>query len=90
MALNVPITNRIRKYGYIYWIKEQDDEVKRFLRNVDKIKIWFENSYLGEKKIDWKYRRISIGWSKTRSLPEDARELQLRRRTDGAVMVVCK
>jgi hypothetical protein len=90
MILILPLYKRSRKYGYIYWKKAEDPKVKKFFGNCTKVKIWFQDSNLGEKKIGWKYRRISIGWSKTRSLEDHITHLNLSRHKDGSVRIVCK
>ena len=90
MKLTIPISNRCRKYGYIYWTTTHDDVVHKFFNHAKKVEVWFENSYIGEKRIDWKYRRISVGWSRTRAIADNLSEFQLSQRKDGAIRILCK
>lgn len=90
MSLTIPIYERSRKYGYIFWKKQMDTEVQSFLCNLDKAEIWFENSFLGEKKIDWKIRRISIGYSRTRVLSNKVNDFLLKFDKKGVLKITCQ
>ncbi len=87
MPFQIPILDRARKYGYLYWPKRDNDRVCRFLSGSDAIDIVFNDSYLGRKRIDRRYRRISLGWKQTRALPADVSVFRLTRRNDGRVSV---
>ncbi len=73
MPIEIPIFDRSRKYGYIYWKNAMDESVKKFLGDRQSIDVWFENSLLGKKNIDWKNRRISIGYKQSRKISESAK-----------------
>jgi hypothetical protein len=90
MSLVLPFSKRAFKYGYIFWKKSQDDLVQKFFGDITTVKIWFNNSYLGEKKVDWKYRRISLGYSKTRRLSDKLTEFVLTHKKDSSIKVVCR
>ncbi len=90
MKVVLPFTERIRRYGYVYWTKEKDNDMRSLLDELDEVLVWFQESYLGRKKIVWKYRRISLGWAKTRALPSSVTELELHRRKDGSIRVTYK
>ena len=89
MGLKVPITNRARQYGYFIWPAKQDEEIKRVFRGVSKIDVWFESSYLGEKNIDWRNRRVSLGPRQTRSVAPESSVYLLTRRKDGSFGIKC-
>lgn len=90
MTLRIPFGHRARKYGYIFWTIDQDGEVEDFLEDAKSVEVWFEHSLLGRKRIDWKHRRISIGWSNTRGLPEKVSEFRLTWKRDGVLNLVCE
>lgn len=74
----VPITKSARKYGYLIWAEKRHKEVNDLLQGLDHVNVIFNGFNLGNKKIDWKYNRISIGYKFTRALPEDAKYYKLR------------
>lgn len=76
--MELPITDRSRKHGYIFWSKRQDGDVSKLLKNSRSVRLHFRGSDRGEKNVDWKYRRISIGWKWTRELPADLTTFKLR------------
>ena len=69
--MKIEITQRVRQYGYFIWKKSQDEKMINLLGDGRaKVHLIFDNAILGEKNVDWKNRRISIGWRWTRALPE--------------------
>lgn len=89
MALSLPILNRARKWGYIFWKKENDLDVRNYLKEIDEVNVIFEGKEIGKKRIDWNYRRISIGWKNTRNLAPDKKEFVLTLYKDGRLVVKC-
>jgi hypothetical protein len=89
MMLEIPISTRSRRFGYIFWAKSQDESVKQFFGHRTVAEVWFEKSHLGQKRIDWKNRRISMGWSRTRRLPREATFYRLTLQRDSTVKVTC-
>jgi hypothetical protein len=89
MSIDIPFSNRSRKFGYLYWQKRDDSRVFSFFGDRDAVVIVFQGYLIGEKRIDRKYRRISLGWSKTRKLPESVEKLRLKRLKDGKVEIKC-
>ena len=73
----VPISDRARKYGYMIWPKSADQDVQALMSEIQKVKVSFNGSDLGEKRVDWKHRRISIGPSQTRSVSETAKSFRV-------------
>jgi hypothetical protein len=87
--LPLPISYRSRKYGYIYWLKKNDEAVREFFGKVQSVRVLLYGHPLGLKRIDWKHRRISLGWKQTRSLAKDLTEFHLSFNSDGTVSVKC-
>lgn len=72
------ITKRAREYGYLIWPKEADDTIeKMFPQEVEETEVYLNDRFLGPKRIDRKYRRISLGYKFTRSLPEEHTTFQV-------------
>ncbi len=69
MSIEIPMSERSKKYGYVFWGKRADSQIESLLKEKQKISVKFNGVDLGEKNIDWKHRRISLGWTQTRSLP---------------------
>jgi len=90
MELTIPITERARKYGYIFWSAQMDNEVVKFFGKKGQIGFWFEGSYLGVKRIDFQHRRISIGPRQGRNIGKRKTEFHYTYREDGSLNVVCK
>ena len=90
MSMEIPISDRSRKYGYLFWTKKMEPDVQSFLGKRQKIEIWFEDSYLGEKNIDWTHRRISIGYARTRDLSKKIKSFNLNVDDKGALKIKCK
>jgi hypothetical protein len=90
MTLRIPFTDRCRKYGYIFWFKQDAKEASRFFGDRDSVVVWLNDSLIGTRRIDWKYHRISLGWAKTRSQPSGAVAFRLSFRRDGSLKVVCE
>jgi len=67
-VVELQITSRARQYGYVFWPKSQDNQMRELLGHADSVEILFENKMIGKKRVDWKYRRISIGPSRTTAL----------------------
>jgi len=90
MVLRVPLSQRARRFGYIFWPQAMDEEVERFFGVLKTVEVVFENSYLGEKRIDRAYRRISVGWRQTRRLPREVSTFRLSFKKDGKLYIACE
>lgn len=88
--LEIPLTERSRKYGYIFWPKVLDGQVEGFFKDATTVNLVFNNAEHGKKNIDWKHRRISIGWRWTRRLPEKVKVFVLTWKDEKTVNVVCR
>jgi len=90
MKLTLPINDRARKYGYIIWTKPIEKQVADFLGDREDVEIYFNDTFIGSKRIDWKHRRISIGYSKTRKLPLNLKYFFLKFENNGQLKVSCQ
>jgi hypothetical protein len=69
--VTIPITNTARRFGYIIWPSCLDDQMHAYFGQATQVNLLFMANDLGTKNIDWKHKRISIGYRWTRSLPEE-------------------
>jgi len=67
--MNIPITKGARQYGYLIWNNKTSIEIEKLLCGKNSVYIRFNGFELGEKNIDRKYFRISLGYKLTRALP---------------------
>jgi hypothetical protein len=88
MVFEVLIRKSTRDYGYIFWNQTQDEDAKRFFGELVAIRLWIDGSYVGEKQIDWKSRRIYVGVGPTKNLSRAATTLRLEFCGDSEVRVV--
>jgi len=88
--VEVEITQRSRRYGYVFWKSCQDEEMAALLGKREVVEVTFMNAEHGKKKIDWQYRRISIGWRWTRSLPESKRAFILKISKSNRLEIQCR
>lgn len=68
--MNIVITKSARQFGYLIWNGKSLDAMEKMLVGKDSIPVNFNGFDLGEKNIDRKYHRISLGYKLTRALPE--------------------
>lgn len=83
----IPITDRARQYGYMIWPKTLEPDIKHLLAGADRISVVVEGKPLGEKRIDWKYRRISIGPKISQTIPETSERFVIRRQSSDTIEV---
>ena len=88
MTIEIPISRRARSYGYLFWPKASDREMAEILGESATAVVVLDGVTLGEKRVDWKYRRISLGQSKTRSLSPSASRFRVSAAADGSLQVV--
>ena len=70
--ITIPITKSARQFGYIIWTRKLANQIDAILGGASKVHLYFQGIDLGEKRVDRKYRRISVGYRWTRRLPDDA------------------
>jgi hypothetical protein len=70
--LIIPMTDNARRFGYITWTLKMDKDIHALLNDVAKVHLFFMGNNLGEKNVDWRYRRISVGSTWTKRLASDA------------------
>jgi hypothetical protein len=88
--VEVEITKRARQYGYVFWKYRQNDAMSKLLGNRDAVDVVFMNADQGTKNIDWRYRRISIGWRWTRPLPESMKVFVLKMSKSQKLEIQCR
>jgi hypothetical protein len=67
--MKIPITKGARQYGYLIWNSKLDADIEKLLSGFSTVNVKFNGFILGEKNIDRKYHRISLGYKLTRALP---------------------
>ena len=90
MIFEISIRKSSRDYGYIFWRQTQDEEAKRFFGELNKAQLWVDGSYIGEKVIDWKLRRIFVGVRCTKKLAKDVSTFLLELCGDSEIRVVSR
>ena len=88
--VELEITKRTRNYGYVYWNAYQDEEMSKLFGKRNIIDVVFMGAEHGAKKIDWKYRRISIGVRWIRSLPESKKVFVLEILKANKLEIQCR
>lgn len=73
-GVNIPISERARRFGYVIWPKALDGGMNDLLSGCERVRVVFNGVDLGEKRLDWPRRRLSVGSSRTRDVPESAKE----------------
>ena len=73
----IPITKSARQYGYVIWNSTNSADVDKLFGGKKSIHVHFNDFDIGEKSIDWKFHRISIGYKFTRALPESAKSYMI-------------
>ena len=69
--MNIHITKGARQYGYLIWNNKTNTEIEKMLEGLTVVNVRFNECTLGEKNIDRKYHRISLGYKLTRALPKE-------------------
>ncbi len=88
VVFEISIRKSSRDYGYIFWKQSQDEDAKRFFSGLTRITVWIDGSFLGEKLIDWKARRIFVGVRSIRGIAKNASVFRLEFCGDAEVRVV--
>ncbi len=90
LMVEIEITERARKYGYVFWKTHQDGDMSVLLGKRDRVDVVFMKADHGNKKIDWKNRRISVGWRWTRSLTESKKIFVLKMSKSNKLEIKCR
>lgn len=90
MKSKLPIIERARKYGYIIWKRANDKQMREFLGDRQNVDLFFCDEYLGVKRIDWKHRRISVGYSRTRNLSAKFSHFIMMFDKKGTLKITCQ
>ena len=75
--MKLTITKAARLYGYIIWNNVTNPDMEKLLKNRSNVDVVFNDLPIGNKPVNWKYRRLSIGYRFTRALPETAKFFSL-------------
>ena len=86
-GVDIRATSYVRYAGYLSWVSVQDKALNKLFGNVDTVKVWYEDQFLGPKRIMWKKRRFFLGKALLSKLPEDKVSFNISRRPDGAFIV---
>ena len=70
--MDVPISDRARRWGYLIWPHAMDAEMHTLLGDAASVAVRFGEAELGSKTVDWMRRRISLGPRRTRAIPDPA------------------
>lgn len=63
------------KVHFLFTTSRRKELIERKLKG--RSEVWFGDSFLGKKRIDWKYRRISVGPRQGRRVPSTKVKFQL-------------
>ena len=69
--MNLVITKSARQFGYLIWNNKSIDAMEQMLSGRESISVNFNGFDIGEKNIDRKFHRISLGYKLTRAMPEN-------------------
>lgn len=70
-SIKLELKNRNRTYGIITWKLNLDFEVKTLLGNSQTVNIQFNGKVYSNRKVDYKYRRISFGKKRLEKVQND-------------------
>ena len=88
--VEVKITERARRFGYVFWTFRQDDEMAKLLGDRNAVDLVFMNASHGHKNVDRRYRRISIGARWTKPLPESKKVFVLKMLKPNTLEIQCR
>jgi len=83
----LPLTSTGRKYGYIIWSKARETEVRKLLGGHSTVVLVLPSGQERHRTVDWKHRRVSVGYSVTRDVKSGAECVSLEVVHDGKVKV---
>lgn len=70
-SIKLELKNRNRTYGIITWKLSQDFEIRTLLGNSKTVNIQFMDKVYSNRKVDYKYRRISFGKKRMEKVKND-------------------
>ena len=89
MSINLPLTERARRFGYVFWPKYRESEIRDVIGEGPIISVSAGGGPPRNLTVQWKYARIAVGKSWTNSLPQTADTFRLTSR-DGVIYVTAK
>lgn len=87
--MKVRLNKNAKRWGYLTWNKMNEEEFKKNLTS-EKVKIYLNNMYIGEKNIDWRHKRISIGYKWTRALDDSITNFIVEFEGNDTVRIECE
>lgn len=85
MKLTIKINTR--KYGYITWGKSELRELEEFFKKRPGFNVWLNKKFIGRKKVNYKYNRLSIGPRKGASIPSEHNYLKFSLNKENEVCI---
>lgn len=90
MSVEIQITPRARKYGYVIWPSARRDEIQRLIGSAESVAVTLDQQEIGTRRVDWRYNRISLGPTKTKAIPESATQFVLDSDSDGELRIASR
>lgn len=90
MNVKIPIYERSRRFGYLFWKKEHDEKIKSLFEGLVDVNVYFMGSFVGRKRIDWKYRRIFLGCKIVKDLSSDYAYFIIDRTSIDTIHISCE
>ena len=88
--LELPIQNRARRFGYVFWLSTMDETTKSFFAGATSVLLWYNQNCIGVKAIDYEHRRISIGYKYTRTIELSCNYYVLSMNDDNNVYITTR
>jgi transcription antitermination factor NusG len=86
-GIDIRIPGYVRYTGYMCWPSNLDKSLGKLLGSADFIDVWYEDSFLGKKRVAWNKRRIFLGKPLLAELPEDRTVFTISKKPDGSFVV---
>ncbi|SHG26379.1 hypothetical protein [Flagellimonas flava] len=77
--IKLELKKRNKSFGIITWPFSMDETIRDFLKSNPTIDIMFENQLYPNRKVDYKYRRISFGGKSKMKKLQDSNYITLEK-----------
>jgi hypothetical protein len=81
--------NRVFKYGYIWWTSDKDKIFKKFFPQ-NRFTIEISGKKLRNRKVEWKYRRVLIGYKNLEVFKENDRIFLTKNKNEPNLIKIIK
>ncbi len=88
--ISVAISLRSRKWGYVFWPKNQESEVRKLFASADYVNIKIPIEPPKRMRIQWRYCRVFIGTTWSRRIPESHTTFHMTRTCSGTIEVISR